>query len=125
MGPERIEQIKVVNWVKQCTDMLIVYIANEGKRTVIGGAIMKKMGLCPGACDLFLPRASRGYHGLWLEMKARSGKLTPKQIQFMCDIIDEGYYAVAVWNAEAAIEIIKTFYDSTASDSQLRSLPVR
>ena len=108
--PESLEQQLIVNWIRQKTTLPVIKIDNEGKRTRYMGALAKRQGLCPGASDLFIPRATKDYHGLWIEVKSEKGRLSPAQIKFATDMINEGYQAVTVWNSEAAIEIIKSHY---------------
>lgn len=79
---ENQEQRALVKWIK--THYLIrdylIKTNNEGKRTPGQGFNLKLMGLCVGASDLFLayPSTSKGYHGLWLEVK-RNKKYTPSE----------------------------------------------
>ncbi len=44
-------------------------IGNEGRRTVVQGAIAKSMGLLPGASDLLIARCCGPYAGLFMEVK--------------------------------------------------------
>lgn len=48
---------------------LVIKIDNEGKRTPLQGHRLKKMGLRPGASDLFISYPSKSYAGLYLEVK--------------------------------------------------------
>lgn len=109
-GAEDIEQIKVVNWVKQCTDIPILAIANQRKCTMQYGAFLKKMGVTAGVCDLFLPRGNSSFSGLWVEMKIKPNYATEKQKSFMASMIKEGYSAHVAYSADEAILIIKSFY---------------
>lgn len=69
---------------------------------------MKREGMCKGIPDLHLPVASRGKHGLFIEMKYGKGKLSDEQGQWLDDLDNQGY-AVSVcydWK-EAAKDIIE------------------
>jgi hypothetical protein len=70
---------------------LILHIPNEGKRSVIMGSLLKKLGLLPGVADLFLPVARTGWHGLWLELKSHGKKPTSVQAAFLDRMQSEGY----------------------------------
>ena len=118
LNPETIEQIRIVEWIKQTTNLPVIHIANEGKRSQAMGAILKRMGMVAGASDLFIPRANAEYHGLFIEVKVGKGKLSPAQTMFIDKMLSEGYMALAVWGADAAIEFIRTFYQ--LSDIALR-----
>jgi hypothetical protein len=111
MKPEQIEQIKIVDWVKQCTSIPVIHIANERLTSPQQGALLKRMGVLAGASDLFFPRPSKGLHGMWMEVKTLTGKLTLSQIQFLADRESEGYFGIACYGAEEAIDTIKIFYD--------------
>lgn len=110
LKPETIAQIQVYEWVKQKTDLPFLHIANEGKRSVSNGRILKRMGMRSGVSDIFIPRASRGYHGLWIELKTGGTKPTREQIQFLDDMIREGYEARLIYEAQSAIDFIAHFY---------------
>lgn len=110
IGEETTEQIKVVNWIRQCTTLPIIHVANERKCTPQHGIILKKMGQRSGVFDLFLPRSNGKQHGLWVEMKSRKGKPTTTQLDFMCEMISENYGAFVAYSADEAILIIKNFY---------------
>jgi len=48
---------------------LLHHIPNGGLRDKREGARLKASGVIAGVCDLFLPMARRGAHGLYIEMK--------------------------------------------------------
>lgn len=108
--PETIEQIKIVNWVHQCTDLPIIYIENEGKRSYVASTISKKMGLFAGAADLFIPRANTKYHGLFIEVKSNAGKISPNQQRFSDLMFKELFKVVFAFGADEGIQSIKDFY---------------
>jgi hypothetical protein len=51
---------------------------NEGKRALIQGHRLKRMGLRPGASDIFIYYPTKTYSGLWLEVK-RNKKYTKSE----------------------------------------------
>ena len=108
---ESIEQIKVVDWVLAHSDLKMFAIINQGKRGWFDASLLKRMGMRAGVSDLFIMRPTKQYAGCFLEMKTGKGKVSPEQQAFIKDAMDEGYFAIAVWNAETAIEVIKTTYD--------------
>lgn len=110
LSQESIEQIKVHEWAKQCTDLPFIHIPNEGKRSFANGSILKRMGLQPGVSDIFIPRAANGFHGLWVELKTGHNKPTENQLKFIDNMKKEGYEATVCWNAENAINFISNFY---------------
>jgi len=109
--PEKVEHIKVVEWLRQKTDLPYLHIANERKTTIQHNIMLKKMGVRAGVSDLFLPRGNEHFSGLWLEMKAPGGRITNSQVKFLKDMRDEGYETAVCYSSEEAIEFIKDFYE--------------
>jgi len=107
---EQDEQILLVDWLNKCTTIPVIKIDNEGKRTPWGGALAKRMGLYPGASDLFLARPSQGFHGLWIEMKSVKGKVSATQKEFMTRMFEEGYAITTCYSGDEAIKFVKKFY---------------
>lgn len=113
MQPEKIEHIKVVEWLKQCTDLPYLHIANERTSTPQHGLQLKRMGVVAGVSDLFLPRGNGSLSGMWLEMKAKGGKLSDAQKKFQLNMAAENYGTYVAYSAEEAILMIKSFYRIT------------
>ncbi len=110
MNAEQIEQIKVHEFVKQCTDLPFIHIANERKCSAQQGALLKRMGVMAGVSDIFIPRSNGLLHGLFIELKIKSGKVSSHQNLFISNMVAEGYGAMVAYDAEEAILIIKAFY---------------
>lgn len=105
---EEAEQIAVIEYC----DLLgipITHSANEGKRSVVYGAKLKRMGLRPGFPDLFITRARGGYHGFAIEMKYGKNKPTEKQIEWLRRLSDEGYATAVCYSAAEAIRKIEKY----------------
>lgn len=111
MQPEQIEQIKVFEYVKQCTDLPFIHIANERKTSPQQGALLKRMGVVAGCADIFIPRARSPYHGMFIELKTLKGKPSLSQLEFLTRMNKEGYFSLVCYGAEEAIETIIKFYD--------------
>jgi hypothetical protein len=74
---------------------------------------LKAEGLTPGICYLFLPFPSRGYHGLYVEMKA-PGKIQdvrPGQREFMQYAESVGYLCQVHDRLETAQEAIAWYLE--------------
>lgn len=110
LGEEQIEQIKVYEFVKQNTDLPFIHIANERRTAPHKGLILKRMGVLAGTSDIFIPRATSRYHGVWIELKTKEGRASPQQLEFIQDMIKEGYYGQVCYGAEEAILLIKGLY---------------
>ena len=111
LNDETVAQIQICDWLIQKTDLPFYHFVQEGKRTYANAAVLKRMGMRSGVSDLFIPRKQGIYSGLWLELKVGKNKPTPAQANFLAQMTKEGYMAVCVCGADAAIEFIKTFYE--------------
>lgn len=89
----------------------VVHIPNEGKRSAVCGARLKRTGLRKGFPDLFIPAARKGYHGLFIELKRdRNSMPTAEQMEWIGKLNANGYYATVCYGATAAIEEIRKYF---------------
>lgn len=102
------EQITVVDWCKAMR-IPVAHIPNEGKRSTQYGAMMKRMGLRKGFPDLFVPMPRGGFHGLFVEMKAKGGKTTKEQEEWLSLLNANGYAVCVAVGANEGIEKIKRY----------------
>ena len=107
---EALTQIQIIEFVKQCTDIPVIHIANQRKCSVQEGMILKRMGVAFGVSDLFFPRGNEKYSGMWMELKAPKGKLSKNQDDFLCKMAKEGYYSCVCYSSANGIQVIKDFY---------------
>ncbi len=70
---------------------------------------LKKEGVKPGVPDIFLPCARGGSYGLFIEMKAPDGKVSPDQSVIHKLLREEGYAVIVCYSLESAITLI-TWY---------------
>ncbi len=112
---ELTEQQAVMEWAEYQTGRypelkLLYHIPNEGKRSVVNGANLKKAGLKKGVPDLCLPVAKGNYHSLYIEMKKNKRcRPSAEQIEWLTALNAEGNFAVVCYSAEKAIETIKWY----------------
>lgn len=111
--PELIAQCSVAEWArarekaKDLPGIDMLYAVQNGARTSMSTAVaLKKSGGKPGVPDLCLPVSRCGYHGLYVEMKAPSGKLAKNQIAYQKRLIEEGYRVIVCWNSADAVREI-------------------
>lgn len=89
----------------------IVHIPNEGKRSARYGAELKRLGMRKGFPDLFLPKARKGFYGLFIELKRDvKSKPTIEQMNWIAKLNAEGYFATVCYGAEAAIREIENYF---------------
>ena len=111
---ESVEQQRLFQWARMASgahpELRLMYkIPNEGKRSVVAGAMLKRAGMRPGFPDLFLPRPRGKYHGLFIEMKYDRGKTSKDQEEWISLLRGEGYACAVCYNASEAIEIIEKY----------------
>ena len=80
----------------------------NGVRLTIGQAVKaKKAGMKAGFPDLFLPVARGGYHGLFIELKKKSGgSITKEQKVWIEDLSKQGYFAIVCKGVDMAKTIL-------------------
>lgn len=89
----------------------IVHIPNEGKRSAHYGAELKRLGMRKGFPDLFIPKARKGFHGLFIELKVDvTRKPTKEQLAWIAKLNEEGYYTTVCYGADAAISEIRKYF---------------
>ena len=110
LGAEDIESIKLYDWIRfNKLDDITFHIGNERSVSPQSGAIFKRKGIKPGVSDYFIGKAKLGYHGLWIELKVKGGKVSEAQKEFLQTVNANGYLGVVRWSADEAIETIKTY----------------
>lgn len=109
------EQQAVMEWAKLSTGRypklaLLYHIPNEGKRSFVNGAALKKAGLSAGVPDLCLAHPSGAYHALYIEMKKdRHSRTTQKQDEWIEVLNAAGNFAVVCYSADEAIATLKKY----------------
>ena len=63
-------------------------------------------GYVRGMPDLQIMEARHNYHGLFIELKTKTGRLTKEQEKWIDDLNDRGYYAICCKGLEHALEIV-------------------
>ena len=104
---ERAHQVALIKWVRTVRDIfpvlkLLYAVPNGGDRNLRVARKLKAEGVLAGVADLCLPAARRGYHGLYLEMKAEDGVATKEQKEFLRGVSEEGYCAVIAQGVDEA-----------------------
>ena len=96
------------SWLKEGR---IYHSPNGERRDAITGAKLKRMGVVPGVPDLFIRIARHGYHGLYIELKTKKGRLSDKQRQFADSAVADGYKFVVVRSLDEFMKVVKTYLD--------------
>jgi hypothetical protein len=105
---EHQEQVALIQWAdyQRFNGMKIgerlFAVPNGGDRHPAVAAKLKAEGVRKGTPDLFLRIPVAGFHGLFIEMKSRDGRLTKDQREFLETAKADGYHAVCCQGYDAA-----------------------
>lgn len=101
---EQQEQFVAVAWLRKM-NIPHHHSPNGGYRDYREAAKFKRLGTSAGFPDIFIPKARKGYHGLYIELKRVSGgKLSEAQEWWRDLLLAEGY----AWHeAKGATEFIQ------------------
>lgn len=106
------EQRLLVQWFDlhypQLRD-LFFHIPNGGQRHVLVAKKMKAEGVRPGIPDLLLAVPRQGRHGLFIEMKARGGRLSQHQQLVIPQLKAHGYEVEVCQGFDAARDVIRNY----------------
>jgi hypothetical protein len=106
---EELEQVRFVVWLES-QKIAHFAIPNGGHRHVLEGMKLKRSGVKSGVPDLFIPMASGGYHGLFIEMKRTiGGKVSDNQLYWLSLLRENGYYADIANGCDEAKRIVLTY----------------
>ena len=116
---EHAEQVALMQWFKFQHPKLIMFsipngahLAGDNRLRAIKMNNMKAEGLIAGVSDLFLMMPTNKYHGLFIEMKVKGGKLSDSQKEFMGNATLMGYQAVVCYGFEQAKDAINNYLQS-------------
>ena len=105
-------QKQLIQWCRQFSwGQFLFHIANESTGGIEWVVRNRMMGCRKGVPDLMLPIPSKGYHGLFLEMKNSKGKLSREQKAWIEALNTFGYKAVVCNGFEEAREILKNYME--------------
>ena len=117
---ERDEQTAVVAWARMMADtnqeprLKLLRCGFEGLRLSMGVRMQcKRQCICNGWPDMFLAVPQRypvPYHGLFIELKRRSGGVVSDEQKYMHQLLrEQGYRVEVAKGADAAIKCIKEY----------------
>ena len=108
------EQIWLFSWAKINSGKwaeleLMHHIPNGGMRSKSEAARFKAMGVKRGVSDVFLPVAKGGYHGLYIELKAKDGRPEKEQKDWIAAVREQGYYAAVCYGGFEAANLVEAY----------------
>lgn len=109
MSESKLQQSMVKWFGYKYREYLLFAIPNGHKRNAITGAILKREGVVAGVADLFLMKANKKYHGLWIEVKIEKGRQSESQKEFEGKAVREGYKYVICKSIDQFIDEVTTY----------------
>lgn len=108
------EQIALFEWASTRLTVMpeLAYmfaVPNGGKRAKKTAADLQRSGLKSGVPDLCLPVARQGRHGLWVELKISTGRVTENQSRWLAWLEGQGYRADVCRSWQKAAAIIEVY----------------
>lgn len=108
------EQQALFQWAnimsKKMPELRLLHaIPNGGKRHKATAVRLKKEGQKAGVSDMFLPVARGRYHGLYVELKAKGGRLSDKQKEWIRLTTQQGYLSIVCFGWEEAKTRIESY----------------
>lgn len=104
------EQRQLIQWCR--TDPRYQYLFHIPNETVGGqGWIVRnrQLGVKAGVPDLFYPVPMGGYHGLFIEMKTKTGRLSAEQKKWIGALETFGYKCVVAKGWDEARQALEEY----------------
>jgi len=110
------EQCDVFKWardpivLKKYPDLALLFCTGNGLKLSIGQATkFKRQGNLKGVHDVILLVPKKYFHGLLIEMKIESGRLSEDQKWFHREMTDRNYLSITCYSAKEAIDAIDEY----------------
>lgn len=104
------EQKQLIQWCRARPEFqYLFHIPNE---SVGGQGWMirnRQMGVKAGVPDLFYPVPMNGYHGMFIEMKTKTGRLSMVQKKWIAALDELGYKVVVAKRWEEAAQALEDY----------------
>jgi len=110
MSQEHFEQVAVVNYIKYQYPNVLFTASSGGMRTNWHQAKMNKAaGYSAGCPDILIFESRKGLHGLMIELKTKTGRLSPEQKNWLAELEKRGYKSAVAYGSDNAIAIIDIY----------------
>jgi hypothetical protein len=109
MKPETQLQIDVVKWLTETYPGILFTSTQAGdRRTGFKAMLMKRMGYTVGTPDLIVFTARKGWHGLLLELKDKTGQSDSQKL-FMARAMKEYYFYTVAYGIDHAKDVLSNY----------------
>ena len=84
-------------------------VPNGGSRNCLEAKNLKAQGVTAGVPDLFMAVPYNGYHGLFIELKSKNGRLSDHQKIWVDNLNDRAYRAVVCYSLDEAMDAVTEY----------------
>ena len=108
------EQKQLIQWCR--TDPRYQYLFHIPNESVGGQGWLirnRQMGVKAGVPDLFYPVPAQGYHGMFIEMKTKTGRISKSQAKWIKALETVGYKCVIAHGWEEARDALINYTEET------------
>ena len=84
-------------------------VPNGGSRNCLEAKNLKAQGVTAGVPDIFMAVPCNGYHGLFIELKSKNGRLSEYQKIWIDNLNDRAYKAVVCYSLDEAINAVREY----------------
>jgi len=103
-------QVAIVNWIHAQYPGILMTISPSGMKLPIGVATkLKRMGYRAGTPDLLILEPRGGFHGLFIELKSDTGRLSDHQAEFLEELNARKYHSTVCYGFIDAESTIKSY----------------
>ena len=89
--------------------VLYYHVPNGGMRNKRVAAGLKRIGTKRGVSDLVIAEPVGIYHGLYLEVKTKGGRMSSEQKVFKADVIKRGYAGAVCYTVAQGVGLIDSY----------------
>jgi VRR-NUC domain len=90
----------------------LIHTPNGGHRNALEAARFKRQGVTPGVPDLFLMKSANGFHGLFIEVKSETGKLSEYQKEMLAYLDSMQYKTAVIRSVDEFIKVVNEYFKS-------------
>lgn len=110
-------QKAVFQWLRAVHPKIVAYaIPNAARRSAAQAAYLKAEGLRAGMPDIVIARPCGGFHGLYIELKTKTGRISDVQKQMLFALAAEDYACAVARSVDEAINLITTYLEGRWND---------
>lgn len=109
------EQIHFIHWLNNFHPEVISIVCpvvsyGANFQRMKHWSLMKRLGFTKGTPDIFIPIAKGKFHGLFIEMKIKGGKVSDDQDLIINKLLSLGYEVYVCYTADEAVRAFSGYF---------------